>query len=85
MPCWQDLARQQVLQEQLKPLKKARQDAKKAVKDTRKKEKTVLKQKSRPVKVDWEGLRLVLSNMPPQAQGVTFCEERCQELARQVS
>ena len=23
MPCWQDLARQQVLQEQLKPLKKS--------------------------------------------------------------
>ena len=63
MPCWQDLARQVVLQEQLKALKKARQDAKKAVKDTRKKEKTVLKRKSRLVKADWEGLLLVLSHM----------------------
>ena len=52
-----------VLQEQLKALKKARQDAKKAVKDTRKKEKTVLKRKSRLVKADWEGLLLVLSHM----------------------
>ena len=63
MPCWQDLARQVVRQEQLKALKRARQDAKKAVKDTRKKEKTVLKRKCRLVKVDWEGLLLVLSNM----------------------